>query len=106
MGVEGVGIMNPCEIVHEKPIGQRPDWESLMQNKLHEAQSLPRRYAGYYETLNPPCQHWGSVHHTVFYSTVEDLECQEEMNKDPGNYSAKYAKSTKTCQPQQCCAFR
>ena len=25
-----------------------------MQNKLHEAQSLPRQYAGYYETLSAP----------------------------------------------------
>ena len=69
MGVEGVGIMNPCEIVHEKPIGQRPDWESLMQNKLHEAQSLPRRYAGYYETLNPvPTLGQRTPYRILFYS--------------------------------------
>ena len=69
MGVEGVGIMNPCEIVHEKPIGQRPDWESLMQNKLHEAQSLPRQFAGYYETLSTPAAALGqrTPYRILFY---------------------------------------
>jgi hypothetical protein len=50
LGVEGVGIMNPCEIVHENQPGTYPGGIFLMQNKLHEAQSLPRRNAGYYET--------------------------------------------------------
>jgi len=51
MGVEGVGIMNPCEIVHENQPGKYPEGIFLMQNKLHEALSLPRRNAGYHETL-------------------------------------------------------
>ena len=40
-----------------------------MQNKLHEAQSLPRRYAGYYETLNPvPTLGQRTPYHILFYS--------------------------------------
>ena len=54
-----------------------------MQNKLHEALSLPRLYAGYYETLWTPKPYWGSVHHTVFYSTFAEMECQEELYKEP-----------------------
>ena len=70
MGVEGVGIMNPCEIVHKNQWGQGPDWESLMQNKLHEAQSLPRQYAGYYETLDTPVPTLGqrTPYRILFYS--------------------------------------
>ena len=64
-----------------------------MQNKRHEAQSLPRQYAGYYETLRTPVKHWGSVHHTAFYSTFEFLDCQEEWNKETGKYSAKYTQN-------------
>jgi hypothetical protein len=37
MGVEGVGVMNPCEIVHENQ-PENTGWEILMQNKRHEAQ--------------------------------------------------------------------
>jgi len=53
-----------------------------MQNKLHEAQSLPRQYAGYYETLKIPAKYRGSVHYTAFYSTFEFLDCQEKLNKE------------------------
>jgi hypothetical protein len=37
IGVEGVGVMNPCEIVHENQ-PENTGWEILMQNKRHEAQ--------------------------------------------------------------------
>ena len=66
-----------------------------MQIKLHEALSLPRHNAGYYETLALPNPYWGSVHHTVFYSTPVFLECQEELYKETVNLQAKYAKTTK-----------
>ena len=39
MGVEGVGVVNPCEIVHENPPESPPVGKILMQNKRHEAQN-------------------------------------------------------------------
>ena len=41
-----------------------------MQNKLHEAQSLPRQYAGYYETLDTPVPTLGqrTPYRILFYS--------------------------------------
>ena len=41
-----------------------------MQNKLHEAQSLPRQYAGYYETLDAPVPTLGqrTPYRILFYS--------------------------------------
>jgi len=66
-----------------------------MQNKLHEAQSLPRQHAGYYETLKNPQKHWGSVHHTAFYSTVVENDCQEELYKMTAKNRTKSAKKTK-----------
>ena len=69
MGVEGVGIMNPCEIVHENQPERDSGWGNLMQNKLHEAQSLPRQYAGYYETLSTPAATLGqrTPYRILFY---------------------------------------
>ena len=40
-----------------------------MQNKLHEAQSLPRHYAGYYETLNPRANTGAA--YTIPYSILQ-----------------------------------
>ena len=45
-----------------------------------------RAYPGNTPVIMKRCQplqqHRGSVHHTVFYSTFELLDCQEELNKE------------------------
>ena len=41
-------------------------------------------------------QHWGSVHHTVFYSTDVELECQEELCKMYGKNRTKNTKKQNT----------
>ena len=46
-----------------------------MQNKRHEAQSLPRLYAGYYETLTYPTLGQCTPYRILFYS------CRNRMSR-------------------------
>ena len=44
-----------------------------MQNKRHEAQSLPRLYAGYYETLTYPTLGQCTPYQILFYSCAKGM---------------------------------
>ena len=97
MGVEGVGAMNPIVQFSMKNQPENTSGGKIFNAKqnANEAQyAYPGENAGYHETLTYP--NWGSVHHTVYHSTVAYSECQEELYKRLGKKRKVSAKKLKS----------